>query len=96
MIFDITNELNWHELEFTFKMYPGETFEDTDQKVALSLGNFPYLVHTFYISNKRRTGEWGQLITLTVNLGIFPEVTLEEVLKKFDNVTHLQSRKILD
>lgn len=96
MIFYSPAELEWHRIAFTFKMYPGETYEDTDNKVQSSLKNFPLHVHMFDVVKKERTGDWGHLTRLTVDIGIVPDVTLDETLKKFDNVVHLQYREILD
>lgn len=93
MIFDVEEELNWHTVAFVFKMYPGETYEDTHHKVMSSLNNFPNHVYTFNIVNKQRTGDWGSLIKLTVRLGLRDEMTIDEVFDKFDKVVHLQQRE---
>lgn len=95
MIFDVEEELDWYHVEFTFKMYPGETFEDTDNKVISSLNHFPMHLHSSDILKKERTGDWRHLIKLTVALGLVPGVDIEQLMKMFDNVTHLQKREFV-
>lgn len=96
LILDVEMELNWYRIAFTFMVYPGETFEDSHQKVMSSLGHFPYQIHTHELIWKERTGDWGQFVKQVVDIGVFPDVELDDVFKKFYNVVHLQRYELIE
>lgn len=94
LILDTEGELDWYRISFTFKVYPGETFEDAHHKVLHSLGHFPYLIHSFRPIRRERTGDWGVLVNQTLDIGVYRGVTLEDLYEKFHNVTHLQNHEL--
>ena len=96
IILNTVDELNWHTVTFVFKVYPSETYNEAHKKVISSVGHFPYQIHSFNLTHKQRFGDWGHLVKQTVELGLYSDVTIEEVFEKFNNVVHLQQYEIVD
>lgn len=94
LILNTEDELDWYRISFTFKVYPGETFENAHHKVLHSLGHFPYLIHSFQPIKRERVGPWNRLVEQTMDIGVYKGTKLEDLYEKFHNVTHLQQHKI--
>lgn len=84
-----------HRIAFTVSVYNGEDFETATDKIGHSLRRLPLQVYDFSLVARKRVGDWGQNVEATVDISLQPGVTLEDVLKKFDNIHHLQKRTIL-